>query len=58
MYVLIYCKVLQIYVGMINCSHCYNCKSIIVLLGAINEFEFWKQLLMPIINGVFGLMIF
>ena len=32
--------VLQIYVGMINCSHCYNCKSVIVLLGAINEFEF------------------
>ena len=25
---------------MINCSHCYNCKSVIVLLGAINEFEF------------------
>ena len=24
---------------MINCSHCYNCKSVIVLLGAINEFE-------------------
>ncbi len=40
MYVLIYCEVLQIYVGMINCSHCYNCKSVIVLLGAINEFEF------------------
>ena len=43
MYVLIYCEVVQIYVGMINCSHCYNCKSVIVLLqiyGAINAFEF------------------
>src|SRR6218665_3450035 len=36
MYVLIYLEVLHIYVGMINCSHCYNCKSVIVLLGAIN----------------------
>ena len=30
---------------MINCSHCYNCKSVIVLSGAINEFEFEKRCL-------------